>query len=78
MKAALRQVPVTGTSLQGWLDEFNEFYNGVRPHQNLGGLTPSEVWRGETWFDVQRDGALRGWERVDAFNGRIFGYRTRR
>ena len=78
MKTALRQVPMAPkASLQGWLDKFTEFYNEVRPHQNLRGLTPSEVWRGETWIDVHRDSATRAWARVDALDGGGFGYRMR-
>jgi putative transposase len=79
LKAALRRAPVaTCAPLQMWLDHFSTFYNDVRPHQNLAGLTPSEVWRGQTWSDVQRDAALHGWERADALDGGQLGYRIRK
>lgn len=52
------------------LGEFRFFYNHVRPHQNLDGKTPAEVWAGvdpftarvreEYWFEAW-DGLLRGY-----------------
>jgi transposase InsO family protein len=49
---------------------FRFYYNHVRPHQYLNGLTPAEVWQGKTdfkrhnnkvyWFD-QWDGLLTGY-----------------
>jgi transposase InsO family protein len=52
------------------LIEFRFFYNHVRPHQNLGGSTPAEVWAGvdtrnsrfkrEFWFEAW-DGLLSGY-----------------
>jgi transposase InsO family protein len=48
---------------------FRFFYNHVRPHQNLSGRTPAEVWAGTEiladepkmtyWFDAW-DGLLQG------------------
>ncbi len=48
--------------LGGALTQFRFWYNHVRPHQNLGGRTPAEVWRGidifteghkhEYWFEA--------------------------
>lgn len=35
-----------GESLQASLAEFAFWYNHVRPHQHLGGLTPAEAWSG--------------------------------
>jgi transposase InsO family protein len=34
-------------SLQHELDTFRIWYNHTRPHQNLNGLTPKEVWVGK-------------------------------
>jgi len=52
------------------LVEFRFFYNHVRPHQNLDGRTPAEVWasvdpyatkiKGEYWFEAW-DGLLAGY-----------------
>lgn len=50
---------------------FSYWYNHIRPHQNLGGKTPAEVWRGgnpytnplkqEYWFEAW-DGLLVGYD----------------
>ncbi len=52
------------------LGEFRFFYNHVRPHRNLHGLTPAEAWTGaspfanapksECWFEAW-DGLLKGY-----------------
>ena len=57
-------------ALNGALGEFRFFYNHVRPHQNLDGLTPAEAWtdddpytrpaRREYWFEAW-DGLLSGY-----------------
>jgi transposase InsO family protein len=57
-------------ALSNALVEFRFFYNHVRPHQNLAGLTPAEAWAGdasfarlsvrEYWFEAW-DGLLRGY-----------------
>ncbi len=57
-------------SLNLSLHYFRFWYNHVRPHQYLDGLTPAEVWRGKTdfnrtsnnvyWFD-EWEGLLRGY-----------------
>lgn len=46
---------------------FRLWYNHVRPHQHLYGLTPTEEWRGlskthgsPTWFEAW-DARLAGW-----------------
>ncbi len=31
--------------LQSWLNQFRNWYNHRRPHQNLNGKTPEEIWR---------------------------------
>ncbi len=56
--------------LQAALGSFAFWYNAVRPHQNLGGRTPLETWRGidpyrrapkrEEWFEAW-DGLLQGY-----------------
>lgn len=53
------------------LNTFNYWYNHIRPHQNLNGSTPVEVWCGqrtykklpqqEQWFEAW-DGLLMGYE----------------
>ncbi len=57
-------------SLNHSLYLFQFYYNHVRPHQHLEGLTPAEVWQGKTnfnrsnnrvyWFD-EWDGLLTGY-----------------
>lgn len=62
-------------ALQGALDEFALFYNHVRPHQGLGGLTPAQAWRGITLADVRRHAGKGRW--VQAFDGLMVGYHVR-
>ena len=55
--------------LEGALNQFRFWYNHIRPHQNLDGRTPAEVWHGqdifskgfksEYWFEAW-DGLLTG------------------
>jgi putative transposase len=53
LKPLLRQLTISGAaSLQLALDEFVLFYNHVRPHQNLSGLTPAEAWQGLRPVDI--------------------------
>ena len=70
-KAALKQA----------LQEFSLFYNHVRPHQNLHGLTPAESWHGLTMVDVQqtkgqltRTGQRKPAQLVSALDGLLMGY----
>ncbi|MFZ6736091.1 integrase core domain-containing protein, partial [Undibacterium sp. Ji42W] len=39
-------VPKDGAALDNLLAEFATWYNVIRPHQHLHGLTPAEAWRG--------------------------------
>ena len=49
----LRQLLIPGkAALQQALEAFTLFYNHVRPHQNLGGLTPAEAWNGYSQPDL--------------------------
>ena len=71
LKAKLDRLAVDSfEALNGALSEFRFFYNHVRPHQNLAGLTPAEAWAGanpfafaskdEYWFEAW-DGLLSGY-----------------
>jgi transposase InsO family protein len=51
------------------LAEFGTWYNTVRPHQHLGGLTPEEVWRG---IDPYR-AAPKAAYRFEAWDGLLQG-----
>lgn len=76
LKWAMRQLILPAAcELQARLDEFAAFYNHVRPHQNLGGLTPVEAWNGDTWLDVQRRAGQGQW--VEALDGTLRGYHLR-
>lgn len=70
LKEKLDQWQVNGSEqLSGALVQFRFWYNHVRPHQNLYGKTPTEVWNGtdifikepkqEYWFEAW-DGLLTG------------------
>ncbi len=48
---------------------FRLWYNHVRPHQNLQGLTPAEVWKGER--EPARTGKRR---RFQAWSGVLSGF----
>jgi putative transposase len=79
LKAALRDVATHGVilkgGLQGTLDEFASFYNHVRVHQGLAGLTPAQAWRGLTLADVRRHAGRGRW--VQALGGVLLGYHIR-
>lgn len=74
LKQSLRRLQLgTACALQAALDEFNIFYNQVRPHQALAGLTPQEAWQGQTLAEVQ-EAYCRGRWRVGASAGRAFDW----
>ncbi len=78
LKPLLKQLVIpNSTALQVALIEFNLFYNHVRPHQNLNGLTPSEVWQGMTIVDLKREKKHQP-EFVQALDGLLVGYYLRR
>jgi len=70
LKAKLRSAEIDrGHQLALALRQFRFWYNHVRPHQNLGTLTPAEHWAGlrcparferEYWFDAS-EGLLQGY-----------------
>jgi transposase InsO family protein len=55
LKPLLRRLVIPSSPvLQAALDEFRGFYNHVRPHQNLQGLTPAEHFAGLRPVDLQQ------------------------
>lgn len=52
------------------LDQFRFWYNHVRPHQNLAGKTPSEMWSRKTVFEQKAK--ERYW--FEAWDGLLTGY----
>ena len=55
------------------LTEFGFWYNAVRPHQHLAGLTPEEAWRGVNPYAR----APRAIYWFEAWNGMLTGYYLR-
>jgi hypothetical protein len=53
------------------------FYNPMRAHQNLNGLTPMEAWRGQTLAEVQQTQATQAGQWVAALDGLLVGYHVR-
>lgn len=78
LKPLLRQLVIpTRAALQVALEEFTLFYNHARPHQNLDGLTPAQVWKGWSKTDLQQTPPKRA-VLVQALDGLLVGYCTRR
>lgn len=61
-------------ALDALLEEFAFWYNAVRPHQHLHGLTPAEAWRG---IDPYRT-APKEMRRFEGWNGMLMGLYMRR
>lgn len=78
LKPLLRQlvIPSAG-SLQSALDDFKVFYNQVRPHQNLDGLTPVEHFAGLRPTDIPQM-PIKEVTPVQALAGLMRGYWIRR
>lgn len=78
LKPLLKSIkPNTAKALRAALKEFSWFYNHVRVHQNLQGLTPMEAWNGRTLADVQQ-AHMQGHGRwVQALDGHLTGYYVR-
>ena len=78
LKPLLKQLVLpNSTALEMALCEFKLFYNHARPHQNLNGLTPAEVWQGMTIVDFKRKQKHLP-ELVQALDGLLVGYYLRR
>ena len=78
LKPLLRQLVFpNGTALDLALTEFASFYNLVRPHQNLGGRTPFEVWQAHS--DRAPLPPAKGVPKlIEALGGLLVGYYLRR
>jgi putative transposase len=77
LKTALRQFSFGNTSTLGaFLADFNNWYNELRPHQNLGGMTPTEAWQGIDPFHAPRE--PNAVEFVEGWDGLLAGFRIRR
>lgn len=71
-KAKVRQILIEDAArLDEQLTTFRWWYNQVRPHQNLKGRTPAEVW-----LDKQPPQA-RHWHYVSLWNGVLTGFYPR-
>lgn len=78
IKPFIRQINLhSPTELQNALDEIRHFFNDVRPHQNLGGLTPAEAWQGLTPIDIFRT-PPKSAQLVQLLDGLLVGYHLRR
>jgi transposase InsO family protein len=78
LKPLLKQLAMpNGAALQVALDEFKVFYNHVRPHQNLQGLTPAEHFAGLRPTDL-RQMPIKQVTEVQALAGLMRGYWIRR
>ena len=77
LKGKLRQMRFDSDAGLGlFLADFVRWYNGLRPHQNLGGLTPMEAWEGIDPFHAPVTSKeivfTEGWD------GLLCGFRIRR
>ena len=63
--------------LQNAIDEIRHFFNHVRPHRNLGGLTPAEAWQGLTPIDIFQT-PPKSAQLVQLLDGLLVGYHIRR
>lgn len=63
--------------LQNALNEVRHFFNHVRTHQNLAGLTPAEAWAGLTPTDLAQT-PPKATQLVQAMDGLLVGYHIRR
>jgi transposase InsO family protein len=78
LKPLLRKIrPASGKTLRKVLKEFTWFYNEVRVHQNLKGLTPMEAWQGKTLAEIQQVQATQAGQWVSALDGLMTGYYVR-
>jgi transposase InsO family protein len=78
IKPYIRQIHIDSTAgLQNALDDIRHFFNHVRTHQNLAGLTPAEVWYGLTPIDIAQT-TPKSAQLVQMLDGLLVGYHVRR
>ncbi|MBU1620964.1 MAG: integrase core domain-containing protein [Gammaproteobacteria bacterium] len=71
-KQQIRKIIVEdGMALSQRLAEFQFWYNAIRPHQNLKGQTPDEIWHGKA---IPRS---KNWTYVEFWNGVLQGFYAR-
>lgn len=76
LKGCLHQLALAdGVALDQFLTDFGRWYNELRPHQNLGGATPIEAWRGIDPFHAPTEKAV---DFVQGWDGLLAGFRIRR
>lgn len=63
-KEKFRQLDFAGCDLQTELAIYRAWYNHIRTHQNLGGLTPAEVWRGKQNKNADQAQWVSAWQGV--------------
>lgn len=78
IKPFIKQLDIhSPVGLQNALDEIRHFFNHVRTHQNLAGLTPAEAWAGLTPTDLAQT-PPKSTQLVHALDGLLVGYHIRR
>ncbi|MFZ6736109.1 hypothetical protein ACO0LG_29610, partial [Undibacterium sp. Ji42W] len=60
-------------ALDNLLAEFATWYNVIRPHQHLHGLTPAEAWRGIDPYKIVPQSV----QHFTAWDGLLRGYYLR-
>jgi transposase InsO family protein len=77
IKPYIRQIHIhSPAGLQNALDDIRHFFNHVRTHQNLSGLTPAEVWHGLTPIDIAQR-PPKSAQLVRMLDGLLVGYHIR-
>lgn len=77
LKGVLKQLSLgDGLAIDALLNDFTSWYNELRPHQNLGGMTPSEAWNNIDPFHAPAP--PREVRFVEGWGGLMGGFRIRR
>lgn len=78
IKPYIRQIHIhSPAGLQNALNDIRHFFNHVRTHQNLAGLTPAEVWHGLTPIDIAQT-TPKSAQLVQMLDGQLVRYHVRR
>lgn len=77
LKGVLKRLSLgNGEAFDALLSDFSTWYNEVRPHQNLGGMTPTEAWQHIDPFHAPMP--PKDVHFVDGWGGLMAGFRRRR